>query len=142
MQKAISRLLGIGMLLIVGLCLGGCGDDGGEDDVSGSPPSVNVSGHWSGSKTDVGSSVNWKTGMSADLSQQPDGAVKGTVYVQGYSFTSEWPSTGIVEANRLTLTSSTGVYTLNVNGNTMAGRYAAHDWEDRYQEVSLTRTSP
>lgn len=139
MRRAII-LLAFVMCASIAILSAGC-DSGDKDDVSGKPPSVNVAGSWTGTIRDVGSGVNWVTGMSANLSQRSDGTVQGTVYRRGYGFTSEWPSTGLVEANRLTLTSSTGVYTLTVNGDSMTGTYAQHDWEHRYQDVRLTRSS-
>lgn len=81
-------------------------------------------------------SVNWIHGMSADLLQQPDGTVRGTV--------EDKAATGLVEGNRLTLNSSNAAYTLKVESDIMTGTYTyifGDGLEGGSQAVSLTRIS-
>ena len=117
----------------------GCGGD--DEDTPTGPPTVNVTGKWTGTSTDASGSVRWKSGVTMVLSQKADGAVSGTVKVS-----TQEAASGTVAANHLTLTVaysgwSTGTYSLDVAGDTMTGTYEESQWAgSKHKDVSVTRS--
>lgn len=121
--------------------LGGCGDGG--DDTPEGPPSVNVTGKWTGSSTDAFGSVRWKSYITLTLTQQASGLVTGTVKVS-----TENPASGLVTDDHLMLTADygngfSGKYNLDVDGNTMSGTYAESHWQNgQHKDVIVHLVSP
>ena len=127
-------VLGIGFLFV------GCGGDDGN--TPSGPPTVNVTGRWTGSSTDAYGSVRWKSSVIFNLSQQASGAVTGTVKAS-----TEEPASGLVANDHLTLTVDygngiSGTFNLDVAGDSMSGTYADDQWTNgQHKDVVVQRVS-
>lgn len=123
------------------LPLGGCGDGG--DDTPAGPPSVNVTGKWTGTSTDAFGSVRWKSYITLTLTQQASGLVAGTVKVS-----TERPTSGLVTDDHLMLTVDygngfSGIYNMDVDGDTMSGTFAESQWQNgQHKDVIVHLVSP
>lgn len=143
LSPIFQRFYDIGIILFIfGLVfpLAGCSDD--EGDIFDGPPTVSVTGKWTGSSTDAQGSIRWKSYITLNLVQQASGAVTGTAKAS-----SEEPASGLVAGNHLSLTVDygngfTGTYNLDVDGNTMSGTYAEAHWSNgKHKDVIVQRVS-
>ena len=144
MKTSFKRLV---EMLVATLCLilwAGCDDGNGGDEEASGPPTVDVSGVWTGTSTDATGSVRWRSGIRFDLRQNVDGTVQGTVTVAGTE-----AATGVVNGNRLTLTvqystsaiGSVGTYRLDVTGNELSGRYVESQWTNgKNKDIAASRS--